>query len=81
MKLNEEQNAVFVNDPRRIAAEKEMHELVQHIQTDIKFEGNAYYYLTVLPPLLKKLSDAYEKLNTVEATVYAEILGKHRYHG
>lgn len=80
MKLNDEQNLAFMSDPRRVAAEKELHDIVHSIQTDIKFDGNAHYYLTVLPPLLKKLADAYENLNIVEATVQAEILGKERYH-
>lgn len=81
MKLNNEQNATFVNDPRRVAAEKELHDIVHRIQTNIKFDGNAHYYLTVLPPLLKKLEEAYENLNVIEAAVEAEILGKERYHG
>lgn len=81
MKLNDEQNLAFVNDPRRVAAEKDLHEIVHRIQTNIKFDGSAHYYLTVLPPLPKRLSEAYENLNIVEATVEAEILGKERYHG
>lgn len=81
MRLNDEQNIAFTNDPRCVAAEKELRDIVRHIQSDLKFDGNAQYYLSVLPPLLQKLSDAYEKLNIIEATVEAEILGKDHWHG
>ena len=73
MKLNDEQNLAFMNDPRRITAQKRLDEAVQRIRDNVKFDGNAMYYLTVLPPMLKKLSAAYENLSTVEATVMAEI--------
>lgn len=43
-------------------------------------DGNAQYYLTVLPPILKQLEASYENLSTVEATVMSEILGKERWH-
>lgn len=76
MKLNDEQNLAFMNDPRRIAAQKQLDEAVQRIRDNVKFDGNAMYYLTVLPPMLNKLSAAYENLSTVEATVMAEIAGR-----
>ena len=81
MKLTDAQNAAFMNDPRRVAAEKELHESVARIRNALKFDGNAGYYLSVLPPLIKQLEDANEGLITAEATVEAEILGKERYHG
>lgn len=81
MKLNAEQNIAFMNDPRRIAAEKELFQIVHHIQNDVKADGNAEYYLSALPPLLKRLEVAYETLSVVEATAMAEILKKERWHG
>ena len=81
MKLNDEQNATFMNDPRRVAAQKELDDALRRLQASIKFDGSAHYYLTVIPQRLKRLSEAYENLNVVEATVEAEILGKERYHG
>jgi len=79
--MNSEQNLAFMNDPRRVEAEKNLHAIVQHIQADIKHDGNAQYYLTVLPPLLKSLEKAYENLSVIEATVEAEICGHAMYHG
>ena len=82
MRLNDEQNIAFVNDPRRVAAEKKMRDLVQHIQTSIKSDcANAGYYLSVLHPLLHELEEARDNLIVVEATVEAELAGKERWHG
>lgn len=81
MKLNDEQNVEFMNDPRRVAAEKKMHDIVHRIQNSIKFDGSAGYYLRNLMPLLKQLEGAYENLTVVEAALEAEILGQERYHG
>lgn len=74
--LTNEQNLALMNDPRRVAAQSALDEIVRHIHEDIKSNGNAMYYMTVLPPLLKRLKDAYEELAIVEATVEAEIAGK-----
>lgn len=81
MKLNNEQNAAFMNDPRRVGAEQELHRIVDDIRAQLQFPGTAQYYLTVLPPRLKELEKASENLNVIEATIEAEILGKERYHG
>lgn len=81
MGLNNEQNITFMNDPRRIAAQREVDEIIRHISTDLKFDGNAMYYLTVLPPILKKLETAMENLSIVEASVTSEILNQNRFHG
>lgn len=81
MYLNDEQNIAYVNDPRRVEAEKRLHEAVRRIQECLKFDGNAGYYLTVLPPRMKELEAANENLNVIEATVMAEITGKERWHG
>lgn len=81
MELTDTQNIEFVNNPRRIAAEKGLHEAVANIRSCLKFDGGARYYLTVLPQRLKRLEEAYENLAIVEAAVEAEILGKERYHG
>lgn len=81
MELNNEQNLTFMNDPRRIAAQREVDEIVRHISTDLKFGGSAMYYLTVLPSLLNKLESAMGNLSIVEATVESEILNQNRFHG
>lgn len=76
MKLNNEQNIAFMNNERRIEAQKKLDDLVRHIQCDLKLDGSAEYYLKVLPPILKRLEEAYENLIVTEATVQAELLGK-----
>ncbi len=81
MELNNEQNIAFMNDPRRIAAQRELNEIVRHISTDLKSDGSAMYYLTVLPPILKKLEAANENLSIVEAAVASEILNQNHFHG
>ena len=42
----------------------------------MKSDGNAMYYLTVLPPLLKELERAYEDLSVVEAAIISEFAAK-----
>lgn len=74
MRLTDEQNIAFMNDPRRIAAQQELDSIRRKISENVKFDGTAMYYLSVLPPLLVKLEKAYENLNIVEATVQHEIL-------
>ena len=81
MLLNDEQNLQFANDPRRVEAEKRLREAVRQIQISLKFDGNADYYLNVLPPKMKELEDANENLIVIEATVEAEITEKERWHG
>lgn len=82
MRLDNEQNIAFMHDPRRVAAEKKMRDLVQHIQTSIKSDcANAGYYLSVLHPLLHDLEKAWDNLIVIEATVEAELTGKDRWHG
>ena len=72
--LTDEQNIALVNNPERIAAEKELHRIVNLIQSSLKFDGSAEYYLKILPPRLKQLEAAYETLIQVEAAVTAKIL-------
>lgn len=79
--MTAEQNSLFVNDKRRVDAQNKLDMIVRHIQNDISAQGNAQYYMTVLPQLLKSLSDAYENLATVEAMVEAEVASKSRFHG
>ena len=57
---------------RRIAAKKQVDKIINHIRCDLEFDGTAQYYLTVLPPLLNKLSAAYEELTIAEAAAEAE---------
>lgn len=81
MHLNNEQNIVFANDPRRVEAEKRLHEAVRQIQISLKLDGNAGYYLTVLPPKMKELEAANENLILVEAAIETELTGSERWHG
>jgi|GEM_PF-1309622 len=73
--LDSEKNLTFMNHPERVAAQKELDEAVLRISTDIKVGGSAMYYLTILPPILKKLEAAVENLNIVEAKIIAELQG------
>lgn len=79
--MTNEQNNAFMNDPRRIEAQKRLDKVIRHIQADVNTDGSAMYYLTVLPVLMKELSDAYENLSIVEAAIEAEITEKVRFHG
>lgn len=74
-KFDNEENKKFISDPERMTAERRVRDLVNRIQASVKFDGNAEYYLTVLPPILKQLEEAYENLTVIEATVQARILG------
>ena len=74
--LDSEKNLTFMNHPERVAAQKELDEAVLRISTDIKVGGSAMYYLTILPPLLKKLEAAMESLNIVEAKIIADLQGE-----
>lgn len=73
--LDSEKNLTFMNHPERVAAQKELDEAVLRISTDIKVGGSAMYYLTIPPPLLKKLEAAMESLNIVEAKIIADLQG------
>ena len=74
MRLTDEQNLAFMNDPRRIKAEKEVNDIRRSISVNVKFNGTSEYYLTVLPPLLSRLSSAVENLNVVEAIIEDELM-------
>ena len=74
--LDDERNIAFMSDPRRIAAQEEMDGIIRHIVVDLKSNGSATYYLTVLPPLLKKLEAACEKLNLIETQIICELKGE-----
>lgn len=43
-KMDNEQNAKFMSDPERLAAEQRMRDLVKHIQASVKTDGSAEYY-------------------------------------
>jgi hypothetical protein len=81
MRMNDDQNRAFANDPRRIEAENRLHEAVRRVKACLKNDGNAGYYLNCLPPLMKELEAANENLIVIEATVEAEVIGKERWHG
>ncbi len=81
MRLNDEQNIAFANDPRRVAAQNRLNRAVKRIHDCLDFQGNAEYYLMVLPGSLKELEDANENLILVEAAIEAELTGSERWHG
>lgn len=70
--MNDKENIIFMSDPRRIAAEKELNCVIHHIRTDV-MDGSACYYLTVLPPLLQKLKAAYEEYKQTEKQIMQEM--------
>lgn len=74
--LDSDKNLAFVNDPRRVSAQKEVDDLVRHIEADVKAGGSVQYLLSVLPPLLNRLEAAYTSLITVEAKIRLELEGQ-----
>lgn len=81
MVLSNDQNLEFINNPSRVAAEKRLHEAVRQIVISLKNDGNAGYYLTVLPPKIRELEVANDNLIMIEAALEAELAGKQRWHG
>ena len=81
MVLNNEQNMRYMSDKRRIAAQERLDTAVKRIQASIRSNGNAGYYLTVLPQYLRELESANESLTIIEATVIDEIVRDKRSHG
>lgn len=75
MKLNDEQNLAFMNDPRRVAAQKELDDAVESIRSCVEL-ASAMTILTHIHQATKRLQAAYENLSIVEATVIAEVTGK-----
>lgn len=73
MKLNDKYNLEYMNNPERIAAEKKLHDAVDRIREEQRFQGNAEYYLTIMPGLLKKLEKASEELTIIEAKLEYEL--------
>lgn len=73
MRLNDKYNLEFVNNPERIAAEKKLRDAVDRIRDVQRFQGNAEYYLTIMPGLLKKLEKAKEELTVLEAKLEHEL--------
>ena len=77
MRLNDEQNIAFMNDPRRIEAERKAYAIRDHIKRiQISDKQGLEIYIRLLPPLLRELEEAYQNLIVVEATVEAELLEK-----
>ena len=73
--MTDEQNVRCMHDPRRLAAKAELDAATRNIRESLKADGSAGYYMTVLPPLLKRLEQAQENLIIIEATVAAELCG------
>ncbi|MCD8160941.1 MAG: hypothetical protein LUE61_07155 [Clostridiales bacterium] len=67
-----------MTDTRVTKARAELTEALCSIQSSIKSDGNAEYYLTVLPPRLRELEEAVNNLAVTEATVQAEVLERLR---
>lgn len=71
--MNDKENMIFMSDPRRIAAKKELDRVIHHVRTALMMDGNACYYLTVLPPLLQKQKASYEKFKQTEKQIMQEM--------
>lgn len=71
--MYDKENMIFMSDPRRITAKKELDRVIHHVRTDLMMEGSACYYLTVLPPLLQKLKASYEKFKQTEKQIIQEM--------
>ena len=74
MKMTDEQNLKFMNDKRRVDAQEKLDNAVEHIKGIQTL--SAQTILIYMPQALKKLSEAYENLNVIEAQVEAEIINK-----
>lgn len=72
MKMTDRQNLEFMNHPKRIEAQTRLNKALKHIR-EIECLS-AQTVLTLMPPAIKELSEAYENLNVVEATLEYEIL-------
>jgi len=71
-RMNDEQNLRFMTDPARLAAESEMHSALKEVQG---MQGlSTQTVLICMPPALKRLEVAYNKLITVEAQLEQDIL-------
>lgn len=60
--LTAEQQKALMRHPRRVAAQKKLDAVVKRVRTDIAKDGDALYYLTVLPHYVKQLQAAYDRL-------------------
>lgn len=73
MKMSDEQNLKFMNDKRRLEAQERLDTALKNVR-DIQ-TLSAQTVLICMPSAIKKLNEAYENLNIVEAQVEAEIIG------
>lgn len=71
--MTDEKNLLFMNDPRRVSAQRELVQSYGIFKLTSVQAGSAQYYLTVLPLLLERLTKAYDNLTAVEATLLAEL--------
>lgn len=68
--MNDEQNLKFMNHPERLKAEDELKKALKNIR-DIQ-TLSAQTVLIYMPPALKRLEEAYENLNILEAKLEQE---------
>ncbi|WP_313152102.1 hypothetical protein [Lacrimispora sp.] len=72
-RMNDEQNLRFMTDPMRLAAESEQRGALEEVR-GISTLTAAQTVLICMPPALKRLEAAHNKLITVEAQLEHDIL-------
>lgn len=70
--LTNEQNLRFMNHPDLVAAQKRLKNAKERVR-GVQTSGPAQVILTLMPPAMKELADAYENLKAVEARLEYEI--------
>lgn len=74
--LTESQQRALMADARRVAAQKRLDTVIKRVKADVAVDGDALYYLTILPHYAKQLQAAYDRLNRVEDEIKRELVNK-----
>lgn len=74
--LTESQQRELMADARRVAAKKKLDTVVKRVKADVAVDGDALYYLTILPHYAKQLQTAYDRLNRIEDEIKKELVNK-----
>lgn len=74
--LTESQQRALMADARRVAAQKRLDTVIKRVKTEVAVDGDALYYLTILPHYTKQLQAAYDRLNRVEDEIKRELVNK-----
>lgn len=72
MKLNDKENLEFMRNPERLEAEAKMRKAEKHIKEIA--DCSIQTILVTMPQALKKLQQAYEEFNIIEARLEYEII-------